>query len=78
MPIDKSGAAKLREAQERKSWQRTCSLCVRQFYDSLIGPCPDRDGRQVCMYCCRMCGQSYFTGMGWGCRAKEKKKGRTT
>ena len=76
--IDKSDAQKAREVQDRPVYRRNCSICVRSFYDSLVGPCPERDGRQVCMYCCRMCQQSYKGVMGWGCRVKDaaRKKGK--
>lgn len=78
MPIDKSDAQKAREVQDKPSYRRNCSICVRSFYDSLVGLCPERDGRQVCMYCCRMCGNSYKGDMGWGCRVKDaaRRKGK--
>lgn len=83
MPTDKSDAQKAREVQDKPVYRRTCSICVRQFYDSLIGPCPERDGRQVCMYCCRrLCDQSYTLPgqIGQRCRARdaERKKGKKT
>lgn len=77
--IDKSDAQKAREVQDKPSYRRNCSICVRSFYDSLVGPCPERDGRQVCMYCCRMCENSYQSRLGgWGCRVKDaaRKKGK--
>lgn len=79
MQIDKTDAQKHREVQDKPSYRRNCSLCVRSFYDSLVGPCPLRDGRQVCMYCCRMCGHHYRGEMGQGCRVKDaaRKKGKT-
>ena len=55
----------------QKTSRVNCSICVRSFHDSLVGPCPERDGRQVCMYCCRLCGNSYKGFMGWGCRVKD-------
>ena len=77
--IDKSDAQKAREVQDKPSYRRNCSICVRSFYDSLVGPCPERDGRQVCMYCCRMCENSYKSRLGgWACRVKDaaRKKGK--
>ncbi len=78
MPVDKSDAQKAREVQDRPVYRRNCSICARSFYDSLVGPCPERDGRKVCMYCCRMCQQSYKGVMGWGCRVKDaaRRKGK--
>lgn len=74
MPVDKSDAQKHREVQDRASYRRLCSICVREFYDSLVGPCPERDGRQVCMYCCRMCPEHYTLPgqIGQRCRAKDR------
>ena len=77
MPVTKTEAEKHREVQDRPSYRRLCSVCVREFYDSLIGPCPEREGRQVCMYCCRMCRQSYPSRLGgWACRARDREKRR--
>ena len=74
MPYDKSEAAKHREAQSGAIHRRRCHLCVREFYDSLVGPCPERGGRQVCMYCCRMCENHYTVPgqIGQGCRVKDR------
>ena len=71
--IDKSDAQKAREVQDRPVYRRNCSICVRSFYDSLVGPCPERDGRQVCMYCCRMCEHHYTLPgqIGQRCRVKD-------
>lgn len=76
MPINKTEAEKHREVQDRASYRRLCSICVREFYDSLIGPCPERDGRQVCMYCCRMCQEHYTLPgqIGQRCRAKDRER----
>ena len=72
MGFGKTEAEKHREVQERPSYRRLCSICVREFYDSLIGPCPERGGRQICMYCCRMCEHSYHSRLGgWACRVKD-------
>lgn len=85
MPVNKTEAEKHREVQDRAAYRRLCSICVREFYDSLVGPCPERDGRQVCMYCCRMCAEHYTVPgqIGQRCRAKdrareEKRGGRGT
>ncbi|MBO7668335.1 MAG: hypothetical protein J6T26_07720 [Firmicutes bacterium] len=78
MPVNKTEAEKHREIQDRPSYRRLCSICVREFYDSLIGPCPERDGRQVCMYCCRMCEHSYLSRLGgWACRARDRENKKT-
>ena len=53
-----------------------CSICGREWYDSLVGVCPER-GRKVCMYCCRrLCEESYrLPGqIGQRCRAWDRKK----
>lgn len=62
----------------QKTSRVNCSICVRSFHDSLVGPCPERDGRQVCMYCCRMCEHSYQSRLGGrACRVKdEARKGK--
>ena len=74
MRENKTDAEKHREVQDRPSWRRRCSICVREYYDSVIGPCPERDGRQVCMYCCRMCEEHYTIPgqIGQRCRAKDR------
>lgn len=59
----------------------TCGLCGKKWYESLIRTCPKREGKKVCMYCCRLCSQSYRDGGTQGCRgadaarAAKKKKG---
>lgn len=52
-----------------------CSICGREWHDSLVGVCPER-GRKVCMYCCRLCEESYrLPGqIGQRCRAWDRKK----
>ena len=74
MAFEKSPAAKHREAQGGDIHRRRCHICVRVFYDSLVGPCPERDGRQVCMYCCRMCEHHYTVPgqIGQRCRVKDR------
>ena len=56
-----------------------CGLCARKLYESLLRACPERGGRRVCMYCCRLCAKSYRDGSLQGCLAadaarQEKKK----
>ena len=62
------------EIQEQHAGSRQiCSLCSRTWYSSLVGPCPEREGRKVCMYCCRMCENSYASPLGGrACRAKDR------
>ena len=74
MPVNKTEAEKHREVQDRAAYRRLCSICVKEYYDSLVGPCPERDGRQVCMYCCRMCEHHYTLPgqIGQRCRAKDR------
>ena len=73
MPVDRSDAQKAREIQDKPVYRRNCSICVRSFYASLVGPCPERDGRKVCMYCCRMCQHSYESSLGGrACRVKDE------
>lgn len=74
MAFEKSSAQKHREAQENKSYRKICSLCARSWYESLVGHCPERAGRQVCMYCCRMCPEHYQGAMGQGCRARDRER----
>lgn len=76
MPANKTEAEKHREVQDRPSYRRKCSVCGREYYDSVVGPCPERDGRQVCMYCCRMCEQHYTVPgqIGQRCRAKDRER----
>ena len=64
------------EIQEQHTGNRQiCSLCARKWYSSVIGPCPEREGRKVCMYCCRMCQHSYLSRLGgWGCRRKDQER----
>lgn len=74
MPINKTEAEKHREVQDRPSYRRKCSVCGREYYDSVIGPCPERYERQICMYCCRMCEEHYTVPgqIGQRCRAKDR------
>lgn len=74
MPVNKTEAEKHRAVQDKPSYRRLCSICVREYYDSLVGPCPERDGRKVCMYCCRLCDESYTLPgqIGQRCRAKDR------
>lgn len=56
-----------------------CGWCGKQWYESLLRECPERGGRRVCLYCCRICSNSYRDMAGQGCRPldkarKEKKK----
>ncbi len=52
------------------TYRLRCAFCGREWHDSIVGKCPER-GIHVCMYCCRLCGNSYKGIMGWGCRAKD-------
>lgn len=74
MPVNKTEAEKHREVQDRPSYRRKCSVCGREYYDSVVGPCPERDGRQWCMYCCRICPEHYSLPgqIGQRCRAKDR------
>lgn len=76
MPVDKSDAQKAREVQEQPVYRRICSICVREYYDSLVGACPERGGRQVCMYCCRLCEHHYTLPgqIGQRCRVKDAER----
>lgn len=74
MPMNKTEAEKHREVQDRPSYRRKCSVCGREFYESVVGPCPERGGRQWCMYCCRICPEHYSLPgqIGQRCRAKDR------
>ena len=74
MPANKTEAEKHREVQERPSYRRKCSVCGREYYDRVVGPCPERGGRQWCMYCCQMCPEHYSLPgqIGQRCRAKDR------
>lgn len=54
--------------------RKTCAVCGRDYYESLIGSCPAREKEKVCMYCCRSCGNSYKGDMGQGCREKDRRR----
>ena len=55
-----------------------CGWCGRRYYESLLRECPEREGRRVCMYCCRSCHHCVREGAGEGCDAMpKKKKGKT-
>ena len=78
MPVNKTDAEKHREVQDQKIYRETCRICGREYYTSLISRCPERD-RNICMYCCRMCENSYASPLGGrACRVKdaERKKGK--
>lgn len=63
------------DMEEHQSARRIiCTLCGRKWYPSLAGPCPEREERNVCMYCCRMCRHHYRGEVGQGCRVKDKKR----
>jgi len=65
------------EIHEQQAGSRqVCSLCSRKWYSSLIGPCPEREDRKVCMYCCKLCEHSYQWEMGQGCRLKDQERGK--
>ena len=53
-----------------------CCLCGREWYDSLIRGCPEREKRKVCMYCCRLCSRSARSGSGLECRAADRARGK--
>lgn len=74
MIANKTEAEKHREVQDQKIYRETCRICGREFYTSLISRCPERDGRQVCMYCCRICPEHYSLPgqIGQRCRAKDR------
>ena len=59
----------------QSSRYHTCGLCGKKWYESLIRACPKREGKKVCMYCCRMCGHSYLSRLGgWACRLKDQER----
>ena len=58
-------------ASAQESYRRTCSFCRNDFYISLIRECPEREGRTVCAYCCKLCRQHYLDGGMQGCRAAD-------
>lgn len=60
------------EGKQQVSRRVLCHVCGRQYHDSVVGECPEREGRHVCMYCCRMCGNHYRAQMGQGCRVKDR------
>lgn len=62
------------------TYRLRCALCGREWHDSLVGKCPERE-IHVCMYCCRrLCDQSYTLPgqIGQRCRARDaaRKKGK--
>lgn len=71
MPINETPAERLSRAQT--SHRQLCHVCGRRYYDSLVGTCPERGDRHICMYCCRMCEQHYTEPgqIGQGCRVKD-------
>ena len=60
------------------TYRLRCALCGREWHDSIVGKCPERE-IHVCMYCCRMCEHHYRGEMGQGCRVRDaaRKKGKT-
>jgi hypothetical protein len=48
----------------------TCGLCGKKWYESLIRACPKREGKKVCMYCCRMCPEHHRDEGGQSCGAR--------
>ena len=62
------------------TYRLRCALCGREWHDSLVGKCPERE-IHVCMYCCRrLCDKSYTLPgqIGQRCRARDaaRKKGK--
>ena len=62
------------------AYRLRCAFCGREWHDSLVGKCPERE-IHVCMYCCRrLCEKSYTLPgqIGQRCRAWDaaRKKGR--
>ena len=54
-----------------------CAVCGRDYYDSVIGKCPKRPDKIICMYCCMTkCKNSYRVEgqIGQRCRATEREK----
>ena len=53
------------------TYRLRCALCGREWHDSIVGKCPERE-IHVCMYCCRrLCDKSYTLAgkIGQRCRA---------
>ncbi len=53
------------------TYRLRCALCGREWHDSIVGKCPERE-IHVCMYCCRrLCDKSYTLPgqIGQRCRA---------
>ena len=59
--------------QAQGSRIHNCGWCGRRYYESLLRECPEREGRRVCMYCCRSCPHCVREGAGEGCDAMPKK-----
>lgn len=59
--------------QAQGSRVHNCGWCGRRYYESLLRECPEREGRRVCMYCCRSCPHCVREGAGEGCDAMPKK-----
>lgn len=53
-----------------------CVVCGRTWHDSAAGPCPTREGKIVCMYCCRKCRHNYRMDGFSGQRCRERDKAR--
>lgn len=53
------------------TYRLRCALCGREWHDSIVGKCPERE-IHICMYCCRrLCDKSYTLPgqIGQRCRA---------
>ncbi len=53
------------------TYRLRCAFCGREWHDSIVGKCPERE-IHVCMYCCRrLCDKSYTLPgqIGQRCRA---------
>lgn len=74
MAMRKTTVEDLNAYQEKHNYMRHCGICARNYYESLVGPCPRREGRQVCMYCCRLCREHYRSFIGQGCRVKDRER----
>lgn len=63
-------------AASQGTYRLRCAFCGREWHDSIVGKCPERE-IHVCMYCCRrLCEESYrLPGqIGQRCRAWDRKK----
>lgn len=58
------------------TYRLRCAFCGREWHDSLVGKCPERE-IHICMYCCRrLCDKSYTLPgqIGQRCRAKDRER----